>query len=256
MKFQLYSDIHLEYYKKYPKIPRFAPYLFLAGDIGKLSHETYKAFIRYCSETWYKVLVVLGNHEFYHSKKTYDKLLREYREFFEEFNNVYLLEKDACIVEDYNIIGLTYWSYISNECNNIVNCPRKILKHIEKNNEKRTVGIGLETYNNMYLESSTWLKENYDPIKKTIILTHHPLTQKNTLQRRFLCENHSQERMDVFSNNVSLEPQNTLICLSGHTHYSHDFTENNIRYISNQMGYKDELLKNYSNFNGYGLYEI
>ena len=35
LKFQLFSDIHLEFYKSFPKLPILTDYLFLAGDIGQ-----------------------------------------------------------------------------------------------------------------------------------------------------------------------------------------------------------------------------
>lgn len=257
MKIQVYSDLHLEFYKEIPKIPCCAQYLFLAGDIGKISCNSYQAFIQYCSEKWVKVYVVLGNHEFYHSKKTYDILLEKYKEFINKFDNVYLLEKECCCLEDFTILGLTYWSHISSNCENIVNCPKKIkISKKYENGNKQTVPIGINNYNQLHMESVEWLNNNYNPNKKTIIITHYPLTQQNTLQKRLLYEKGNIDRMNVFSNNVEFTPHEKLVCISGHTHYSHDFTENNVRYISNQMGYKDEAIKNFSNFDCNGVYDL
>ncbi len=68
-KFQLFSDIHLEFSKTFFKLPPLTNYLFLAGDIGKLSHLTFKPFFDYCSNNWKEIFYVLGNHEYYSSKK-------------------------------------------------------------------------------------------------------------------------------------------------------------------------------------------
>jgi len=38
LRFQLFSDIHIELAKRVPKIPNLSPYLFLAGDIGKIKY--------------------------------------------------------------------------------------------------------------------------------------------------------------------------------------------------------------------------
>jgi hypothetical protein len=46
-KFQLFSDIHLEYYKSFPIIPKIEKYLILAGDIGKIDTNNYKSFFDY-----------------------------------------------------------------------------------------------------------------------------------------------------------------------------------------------------------------
>ena len=47
MKFQLFSDIHLELCKNVPYIKPLADYLFLAGDIGNISKPNLKLFIDY-----------------------------------------------------------------------------------------------------------------------------------------------------------------------------------------------------------------
>jgi hypothetical protein len=72
MEFQYVSDIHLEFRdkpKKMPKIKSVAPYLILAGDIGRVHCDHHlnilKIFLVYCVERWRKVIYVPGNHEFY-----------------------------------------------------------------------------------------------------------------------------------------------------------------------------------------------
>lgn len=252
MKLQIYSDLHLEFYKSFPKIERKCDYLVLAGDIGKLSDVNYKEFIQYCSENWKHTIVVLGNHEFYNCKNTYSKLLQKYNYYFSLFDNVTLLEKEKILLEDYEIIGLTMWSYISETYKDLINCPKKIKQYILKNEKKRLVPIGYNGINILFEESKQWLLKNYNPNKKTIIITHHPITQKNVCQDIY--KHQSLERTSVFSTNIELNPNNTCICISGHTHFSHDFVDNNIRYISNQMGYVDEI--NDTNFNDSGLFII
>jgi predicted phosphodiesterase len=256
MKIQVYSDIHTEFYNGFPRLPPLSKYLFLAGDIGKLCNQNYKDFIAYCSKQWIKTFIVLGNHEFYHSKKTYNKLLEEYREFHSEFDNVILLEKDIVKLEDFSIIGLTFWSYIHNEKYNVVNCTKQIKRHASnKYINKKTVALGIDGHNELFIDSKTWLLDNYDPSEKTIILTHYPITQKNTLQDRLIHNNNKRE-LDVFSTDLNIKSETKLICISGHTHYSHDFIEGNVRYISNQIGYSVESEKNLSKFKQDGVYNI
>lgn len=264
MEIQVFSDIHLEFYKKtFPKITPKSKYLFLAGDIGKISDNNYKDFIKYCSNNWEKTYVVLGNHEYYHSHKTYDRLFSEYKKLIENFNNIYLLEKNIIKLEKWHIMGCTLWSHIHKSQHNAVNCPHKINKHIiNDSNQVRTVPIGYYTYNSWHEESKEWI---YDNIKNKeyeniIIFTHYPITHKNVLQKRFLNEKHNKERMNVFASKFDLSfddiERKNIISISGHTHYSHNFKDNNIHFISNQMGYKDELIKSYSNFNDNGVFII
>lgn len=258
MKIQVFSDLHLEFCKTYPRIKPYADYLFLVGDIGKISDENYREYIQYCSENWKRVFVVLGNHEFYHSKKSLYKLLDAYKEFYNTFDNVELLEKEATTLKEYRILGLTFWSYIEDEYDSIINCTKNIKQTVAYDDGRiRTQKIGTKSYNALHKESTKWLQDNYNASVKTIILTHHPLTQKNTLQKQFIQENHTVGRMNVFSTQFDFQPKEKLVCISGHTHYSHDFVDDNgVRYISNQLGYKEEVYENHTEFDDKGIYEV
>jgi len=95
--FQLYSDIHTEFFKKHPKLPPHADYLFLAGDIGKIGKVNFKPFFDYCSANWKHTFYVLGNHEYYNSNKTYDVLKEIYQKFFDMYDNVHLLDNSSTL---------------------------------------------------------------------------------------------------------------------------------------------------------------
>lgn len=250
MLIQVFSDIHLEFYKSFPKIPRKAKYLILAGDIGKLCDNNYKEFINYCSETWEKTIVILGNHEFYHTKKTIDKLLESYILFFSQYENVILLEKDKTYIEDWEVIGLTMWSNILPKYSELLNCVNKIKTRGSKQNNK----IGYQKLNEIHKNSVKWLFDNYDKNKKTILITHHPITIKNISQSIY--ENEPIERKLAFATDLKINNENKMVCISGHTHFSHDFEDNNIRYISNQMGYKEEIMYSVTKFNDKGVFNL
>ena len=47
-----------------------------------------------------------------------------------------------------------------------------------------------------------------------------------------------------------------MCCIAGHTHYSFDFIRDDIRYISNQFGYLDELKRKETGIDIEGLYTI
>lgn len=254
MFIQVYSDIHLEFYKTFPKIERKAKYLILAGDIGRLCDTNYKEFIDYCSKTWEKTIVILGNHEFYHNKKTYEQLLKSYILFFSQYDNIELLEKDKTMLEDWEVIGLTMWSNILPKYSHLLNCVDKIKTTIYKNENKRKQGIGYEKLNELHYKSKEWLYNNYNKTKKTIIITHHPITHKNISQPMY--EHEPIERKQAFATNLHFTNEKILVCISGHTHFSHDFIDNNIRYISNQMGYKEEMITNITKFNESGQFHL
>ena len=68
IQFQILSDLHLEAGQQYSslKIPVTAPYLILAGDIGRLiDHGFHLGFLERQIEHDEKVFLVFGNYEFY-----------------------------------------------------------------------------------------------------------------------------------------------------------------------------------------------
>ena len=254
MDIQVFSDLHLELLQSFPIIERKTKYLILAGDIGRLCDNNYKDFINYCSKTWEHTIVILGNHEFYHNMKTYNTLLNEYINFFSQYDNVTLLEKGKIILDDWEIIGLTMWGYIRPVYKNMLNSSKNIKKNIMNDNIVITSPIGNDGINKLYGNSLNWLLNNYDPNKKTIIITHYPLTHDNISMPEY--ENQSREIRDAFATDIIFRNNSPLTCISGHTHLSHNFIKNNIQYISNQMGYQKELISDKTKYNSDGIYTI
>lgn len=65
---QLMSDLHLEVGQQYAtfNFPVAAPFLILAGDIGRLAdYDAYLDFLARQTARYGQVVLVLGNHEFY-----------------------------------------------------------------------------------------------------------------------------------------------------------------------------------------------
>lgn len=269
--FQLFSDIHLEFFSqaKSPKIPPFAPFLFLAGDIGKINNENFKEFFDYCSSNWEKVFYVLGNHEYYHTHKTFDKLNLEYKSFFSEnYTNIFLLDNSYFELhlpanglrgsrgKEFNlmIIGTTLWSSptLKSDLNDFSQIKTF---NIEKN---RKYGITLDEFHSLHSNSTDFLLETItnNPSTNIIIMSHFPPTQLNTSHPIY--NNQPQPIKDYFASNIIdkiPDNHNIIGWLYGHTHFSNDFIHpKNIRLISNQCGYKEDLP--FSNLNPDGLFTI
>ena len=242
MKFQLFSDIHLEFLKEYPKIIPKADYLFLAGDIGKIGLQNFQYFFNYCSQNWKKVFYVLGNHEFYHNHKTYMTLLEEYKQFCKQYPNVILLDNEGIELEDngikYFIYGSILWSNPSKEDG--INDFYQIKM---KNKKNWNAPINLEQFKELHKEAMDKLKENIEK-DNLIVMTHFPPVRKigknTTSHPKYMGE--LQET--YFANQLEKELyKNVKIWMSGHTHYCYDFIDEKTRFISNAMGYPDEDIK-------------
>lgn len=254
MDVQIYSDIHIEFYKSFPRIKPLAPILILAGDIGKITHNQYKPFLDYVSKNWEKIFYVLGNHEFYSSNTTKTSLEEMYTETFNNYDNITLLNRSYEEYNGYVFVGCTLWSEYPNECpDNYVNC----IKQIKMNDHLgKTVHISRNYYNTLHNTDKLWLLSTIENINhsKIIIVTHYPITQKNTSNPIYSTQQYPQ----LFANSIQLNKNNNdITCIYGHTHYSNDFlNEDGIRTIGNQFGYFDEIQQGKSNLKENGLFTI
>jgi predicted phosphohydrolase len=241
MKFQIFSDLHLEMYSHLPKIIPLCDILILSGDIGNLCLDGYKQFIDYCSKNWKHVLIVLGNHEFY--GMNFKTACAEYDTFFKDYTNVYLLDNTSITIDDYVFVGSTFWTktnktiqYLVNDFNQIENFKydKYILAH------EKDAG---------YL---TNFLNNYNLKKKLIVITHFPPCQEKVSNPKY--DKESSIIKNYFAHNFDKNLINkATIWIYGHTHWSNAFKIGSTTLISNQMGYNIEEAVN---FNPEGIYEL
>jgi hypothetical protein len=267
---QVLSDIHLEFYKTYPKFKPLAKYLFLAGDIGTIesnSDNKIKNFLSYCSENWEKTFYVLGNHEFYQlnkipsKKKSIEDLVEQYTQICLEFPNVYLLNNSfEEIVPGLNVYGSTFWT-------GNYGCPYNLSDYL---NDYNMIGIkstnSTTLVNECYIDNLSktqfeLLDKYLDTINrsdtKTLIMTHFPPIREGSSNPKYSSQ--PKYLANYFSwNNIpdKLDCSNVVGWISGHTHWSYDLIRNNIRFISNQTGYKDEFSTGESKFESDKVFEI
>ena len=119
MKIQLLSDIHLEYYDKYPGLNYFiepkSPILVLGGDICYYKHKHFIPFFREASMSFEYIVFVPGNHEYYMKSyvdmnfDTFESVDIEMKKKLTIFKNVYFLQKDTVIINNIKFIGATLW---------------------------------------------------------------------------------------------------------------------------------------------------
>lgn len=243
MRIQVVSDIHLEEKTKIPKIVPLSDTLFLAGDIGVLGNNLYESFIDYCSRNWDIVFYVLGNHELYSNTKSIDELVRDYKIFFGKYDNIVLLEHSKSQYNNYQIIGCTFWGDFSGD-KHISASPKKI--KVRENGY--LIPIEGNRLTKLNVTSQKWVLENIHPVLPTIILTHFPLILKNDKVRQDRYRNQDQNLLREYGTDMGLVSNDKIVCISGHTHFSHDFYKNGVRYISNQFGYEYEVSNGLCNY--------
>lgn len=230
--FQIASDLHLEYDDKINLIPS-ADVLLLAGDIGNPLKENYIQFLCWCSQNWRYVILILGNHEFYHSTiaSTIERVENIVTK--NKLANVIFLNNSIFELSDCIIYGSTLWSYIPYEHKHIIEksiCDYKLIGY-----------FSVEENNRLHKQSVDWLQlELAKPTsKKKIVLTHHAPLRKGTSSPQY-------ERDDrilnfAFATDLSNLVECADVWVCGHTHYCSDFYRNKTRIILNCRGYTNEF---------------
>ena len=136
MKIALCSDLHLEFQDINIQNTENADVLILSGDIlvaedlhnhpevhpmdpvnipnlgrRQLSAQRFRDFIKRCSFQFPHVVVIAGNHEFYHGN--WKASIQYLRDEYSKFTNIYFLEQELKVIDDVTFIGATLWT----DCN-------------------------------------------------------------------------------------------------------------------------------------------
>jgi predicted phosphohydrolase len=241
MRFQLFSDFHLEFVSEYPRIPPKAEIIVFAGDIGHIADKHFKDFINYCSENWTHVIYVMGNHEFY-CRRSMDTIIHQFSTYFAEFSNVHLLNNTSIEIDGVVIYGFTGWT------KSIFNSWRVAQEHLNDYEciHTTTGKYTPEIQNKLSNEQINLFKQFIETTESNniMIVTHFPPISDGTSSQEF---NNSHLKKYYTWNNlldelsIDSEKMNKIkIWCSGHTHWSYDLNVNNIRYIGNQIGYIGE----------------
>ena len=116
MRIYYMSDLHLEFdvdsshfYNTWRAVPMGRAnrhdVLVLAGDI---SVRTDVQFIKLISDKFKYVVVVVGNHEYYHGR--IDKVERIIRASLSDCTNVYILQNESVTLDGVSFHGTTLWT--------------------------------------------------------------------------------------------------------------------------------------------------
>jgi len=240
----------MEMNDSFPTLPKHADILILAGDMGNISQPNFEKFIKYVSETWKHIIYVPGNHEYYHKELSVTELNDKYKYLMDQYINIHYLQNDVWSFEDYTFIGSCLWSNPDKQSIEYLND----FYQIKEQTKYGTAGLTLNTFKNMHKECVKFLKDTINvPNNKIIVITHFPPVRANTSHPKYKDD----ELKNYFTNDLDemgIEVNKITMWISGHTHYSYDFTKNKCRFLSNQMGYTTEIKE--SKFNQQGLFEV
>lgn len=241
--FQVLSDLHLEVGRQYDtyEVPPCAPYLILAGDIGRLAdYDEYLSFLKRHIERFRLIFLVLGNHEFY--GLGFDEGLRRAEKLEAEkvlSKKVVLLHQKRHDISELGVIvlGCTLWSAIPTESEEIVTS--------RINDFKRIKAWSTKEHNAAHEADLNWLKDQVTRIQKQsgkdktsrgiLVVTHHAPCKEDTSSPEYTNNAwNSAFATDLFN---GADWSGVKVWVFGHTHYTTEFSRDGIRVIANQRGY-------------------
>jgi len=233
MKFQYFSDVHLEHLTKNDiknlNIIKNAPYLILAGDIGYPRDEIYDYFLSMMSLVFDHVFIIAGNHEYFSTEEDLvDKIDDIIRNKLNKYNNITYLQNEIYKIpkSDIIIFGGTLWTDIKKSEEKMVfntigdykyilnftpDKPRNMHKHAIKK---------LEEYIEMY------------PNNKFIVISHH-MPKKMLIDPKY----RNAINNSAYASDVKIaDNKNIIKWICGHTHTKTEIG----KYLINPIGYKNQ----------------
>jgi len=237
LNLQLCSDIHLEYYTTIDFETLLTPnrhnILCLLGDIGDPKTELYKQFILWCSQNFYYVLLLTGNHEYYGSDiESTNNLITSIVRYMP--NVIFMNNKSFIYCNKFLILGTTLWSYVPEEHKSYIQTYMNDYRYIKN--------LDVDKTNQLFLQNFDFLNQYVEQYKNKyiiVILSHHTPSFLNTSSPNY---NNS---LSTYAFSTEIKTKQIHTWCYGHTHYNNDFIKDETRIVSNQRGYKDNILPNY-----------
>jgi len=242
MRIQIFSDLHADYC--WPKPIRIADdvdVVIAAGDTSQGAVQAC-AILRDIVPSRVPVVMVLGNHEYYHSDLA-DELV-DARRRAPDFN-VHLLEDDAAIIYGVRFLGATFWTDYccfgaERQAEAMVACGNALNDHrligLRKTSSRRftpTHALELHRHSRSFLAAA--MAERFDG--PTVVVTHHG-PHWNSVAPRY--------RRDLVTTGFISDCEDLILATSptvwvhGHTHNSADYLVGATRVIANPRGYGNE----------------
>lgn len=244
-RIQFISDIHLEFYKTFPKIKSFAPILCLAGDIGYPNMHNYINFLADLNANHYfnKIFLVTGNHEYYYQNDTIENTNEKINYIIKsnKLSKISFLNNSSEMYNDYLFVGSTFWSKVINN-------------DVKSNDFYRIKDMTADKYNELHNTSVSFLRSEIEKYKdkKIVVLTHH-LPSYKLINKKY--KDYEKYHQYFASSNDNLIKPPVVAWIHGHSHMPHKLKINNIIIASNPIGYYKENRVNNRNKDNDVIYE-
>lgn len=244
MKIKLFSDLHLEFrahlfdHIHIPHVDDKETTLLLAGDIG-LGIQSIPFIEEMCQHFKY-VLMICGNHEFYHHQ--FDKVIDDFKAWELEGapKNFHFLHNDWRILDGVRFLGGTMWTDFDNANPMVLAAAHNELRGMS---DYKVIhgsdGMAItphfvirenERFTDFLVEK---IDEPFDG--KTIVMTHHSpgnSVRRSTRRPNLLDACYYDDIEQYIGNEDKI-----ALWVHGHTHQNQDYLINNTRVLCNPYGY-------------------
>jgi DNA repair exonuclease SbcCD nuclease subunit len=263
MRIALCSDLHLEFEDIDLKNTEGAEVLILSGDImiaedlhnhppvvtnpyapyidlgtRQKAALRFRDFLSRVSNEFPHVVYVAGNHEFYHGR--WNQSLDHLREECARYPNIYFLERDIKVINDYTFIGATLWT----DCNKSDRLTILTLNGMM--NDYRVIRNDEHSYSRLHPDSTIqrhhqtlgYLKAVLPDLKdkKVVFVGHHGPSAMSThprYQYETLMNGGYRSELSEFI----LDHPQIKLWTHGHMHDPFDYMIGTTRVVCNPRGY-------------------
>lgn len=214
--------------------------LILAGDVDLMSYkDRYIDFLFKMADRFQKVLVVPGNHEFYHGDMDYDlkRIIEEIDD--SKYNNIHIMDDDVIDIDGVIFIGSTLWTDLNN--NNVM-VSREATSYM---NDFLVIKVEDEPFNiiqwkSMNEVSRIFIINNLEKYKdkKCVVITHHAPSMLSVADA-FKGETLNYAYVNTGLEDIILDYEPEL-WIHGHMHNTFDYNigDSKTRVICNPRGYE------------------
>jgi len=243
MKIKVWSDLHLEFREflfdhihiEHPDDKDTT--LLLAGDIS--IGTTAKPFVEAMCNHFKHVLMIHGNHEYYH--QDFLKVVKDWEDWETEGapSNFHFLYNDWRILDGVRFLGGTMWTNFGDGDPLTMSYAHRVMndyQEIRVEGQRITPHFILREHDRFMDFLLPKFEEPFDG--PTVVMSHH--SPGNVLKRR----GYAGDRVDAcyFADIEEMigYHDKAVLWVHGHTHESWDYTINNTRVVCNPYGYWGE----------------
>jgi len=200
--------------------------------------QRFRDFMKRCSFQFPHVVVIAGNHEFYHGN--WKASIQHLRDEYNKFPNIYFLEQDIKVIDDVTFIGATLWT----DCNK--GDPLTLHSLSDMMNDYRIIRNDEHNYTKLrpahtihrHHQTLSYLKAVLPDLKdkKVVFVGHHAPTFKS-VHERFLNEKLMNGGYASDLSEFILENPQMKLWTHGHRHDPSDYMVGETRVVCNPRGY-------------------